>query len=168
MAAALQIHAHGDFGGRHHGLAGGFGVARGAAAVLGHQHIAQVKAHFVGVQMRHARVADGGENAAEVGIAGEKGGFHQRRVGDGIGHLACFGAALGIVHLDGDEFGGAFAIAHNGLRQFECEAAEHGFELLIARVGDIVDFVLAAFAGGHHHKAVVGAGVAVYGDAVKR
>ena len=26
MAAALQIHAHGDFGGRHHGLAGGFGT----------------------------------------------------------------------------------------------------------------------------------------------
>ena len=117
--------------------------------------------------MSHTGTADGGQQAAEVGVRGEEGGFDQRGAGDGIGGPACFVAAFGVADFDGDEFGRAFAIADDGLGEFEGEAAKQVFELFVARVGDVVDFALAVFAGGDDDEAVVGAGVAVHGDAVE-
>lgn len=60
-----------------------------------------------------------------------------------------------------------FAVADDGLGEFEREAAQQFFELGVTRVGDVVDFALAVFAGGDDDEAVVGAGVAVNGDGVE-
>ena len=167
LAAALQVDAHADFGFVHHALRGFFAVAFGAAAVFGNKHVAQPHFQFAVVE-GHAGITGGGEQAAEIGVGGGEGGFHQRRAGNGVGNLLGFFAAFGVVHADGDEFARALAVADDGLRQFEGEAAEQFFQLAVARVGDVVDFALAAFAGGDDNEAVVGAGIAVYRDAVER
>ena len=36
---------------------------------------------------------------------------------EGIGHLAALGGVAPAFHLHGDELGGAFTVAHDGLRQ---------------------------------------------------
>ena len=163
----MEFDADGDFVFRHHCLSLFFGVACGAAAVFGNQYVVQIHFEDVGVQIGDAGVADGGEQSAEVGVGGEEGGFNEGRVGDGVGDLAGFVAGFGVFDADGDEFGRAFAVADDGLGKFEGEAAEQVFELFVARVGDVVDFALAVFAGSDDDEAVVGAGVAVNGDGVE-
>ena len=165
--SAVEFDADGDFVFRHHCLSLFFGVACGAAAVFGNQYVVEIHFEDVGVQIGNACVTDGGEQSAEVGVGGEEGGFDQRRVGDGVGDLAGFIAGFGVFDADGDEFGRAFAVADDGLGELEGEAAEQVFELFVARVGDVVDFALAVFAGGDDDEAVVGAGVAVNGDGVE-
>ena len=166
--AALQINAHGDFVFIHHRLPLLFGVTFGAASVFGHQHVAQPHPDSVDIQIGNARITDGGQQAAEVGVAGGKSGFDQRGTGNGISDLARLFPVGGAFHADGDEFAGTFAVAHDGLRQFQRDAAEQFFQLAVTRVGGIVDFHLATFARGHDDEAVVGAGVAVDGDGIER
>ena len=121
--SAVEFDADGDFVFRHHCLPLFFGVACGAAAVFGNQYVVQIHFEDVGVQIGDAGVADGGEQSAEVGVGGEEGGFNEGRVGDGVGDLAGFVAGFGVFDADGDEFGRTFAVADDGLGEFEGEAA---------------------------------------------
>ena len=89
-------------------------------------------------------------------------------MGNGIGDFFGIVQAACIFHPNGDEFACAFAVAHNRLRQFQRHLFHQRIHLGIARVGDVVDFVLAALAGGNDDEAVVGAGVAVHRNAVER
>jgi hypothetical protein len=87
------------------------------------QEVADPQAHLRGVEVFQRRmvlrgVADGGEDAAEVGVGGEEGGLHQRRVGDGVADGLALGDVAAAFDFDGDELGGAFAVAHDGLGQF--------------------------------------------------
>jgi hypothetical protein len=70
------------------------------------------------VEVVDAGIADGGEDAAEVGVGREEGGLDQRRVGDGVADRLALGGVAAAFDLDGDELGGAFAVAHDGLGQF--------------------------------------------------
>ena len=70
--AAVETHAHGDFVLVHHGLALLFGVAFGAAALFGHQDIAEPHFDFIGVQIFDTGIADGGEQTARFGSLAKK------------------------------------------------------------------------------------------------
>jgi hypothetical protein len=113
--AARQLHAHRDFALLHHALAVFFLVVGIAAAVLGHPHVVQVQLGHV--EIVHAGIADRGQDAAQVRVGGEEGGLHQRRVADRVGDLAALFHAAALFHHDTHELGGAFAVAHDGLRQ---------------------------------------------------
>src|SRR5664279_703447 len=61
------------------------------------------------VEVFDARVAHGGEDAAEVRVAGEERRLDERRMGDGIGHQAALGHAPSALDAHGDKLGRAFA-----------------------------------------------------------
>lgn len=141
--SAMQLDADGDFVLRHHRLPLCFGVACGASAVFGNQNIVEIHFHEVGIEVGNVGITDGGEQPAEVGVGGEKGGFDQWRTCRGVGGLAGFVAGFGVFDADGDELGRALAVADDGLGEFERKAAQQFFELGVTRVGDVVDFALA-------------------------
>src|SRR5882672_9437284 len=62
-------------------------------------------------------VADGGQDAAPVGIGAGPGGFYQRRVRDGAGYLKCLFAVAGLLDIEMDDVSCAFAVADDLFRQ---------------------------------------------------
>jgi len=77
-----------------------FPVGRGAAAILGNQHITQLYAQPV-----HVQIGDAGEDATEVGVGGEERDLHQRRAADGGRRPACIDItppASQIIHVVAD------------------------------------------------------------------
>ena len=121
------------------------------------------------VEVGDAGIADRGQDAAEVGVAREERGLHQRRVRDRVGHAAALGLVAAAFDAHGDELGRAFAVAHDRLRQLRaprrpphraargprrCRATS------IARV--------AGALRGDQHERIVGRRVAVDRDAVER
>ena len=85
-----------------------------------------------------------------------------------VANIQAFLMGRAAVDLDGDELGGALTVAHDGLGHLH-EDTEHG----LLELGEQVAAGLGNFrqrgpASGDQHAAVVGRGVAVDGDAVKR
>ena len=78
----------------HHALAVFLAVAGSAPAVLGDQHLIQIQLERGDIQIVHARIADRGEDAAQVGIGREERGLDQRRVRDRVADLLALGLAL--------------------------------------------------------------------------
>jgi hypothetical protein len=74
----VQIHPHGDLALFHHALAIGLQVRRVAAALVGDVHVVQVQVDQALVQVGDAGVAHGGQDAAQVGVAGKECRLHQR------------------------------------------------------------------------------------------
>src|SRR5690606_22872544 len=109
-AAPAEVDADGDLLFVHHRLAGGLGVAGGAAALVGDQHVAEVNGDSGHVEIGKARPADGGEDAAPVGVGGEQGGLHQGGFRHGVGHRQAFGAGGTAGDIDGDELGGPLPV----------------------------------------------------------
>jgi hypothetical protein len=85
------VQAHGDLALLHHALAVFLAVGGVAATLRGHVHVVQVQVDQALVQVVDAGIAHGGQDAAQVGVAGEEGRLDQRRMGDGVGHLAALG-----------------------------------------------------------------------------
>src|SRR5690606_22750154 len=119
------------------------------------------------IQVVDAGVADGGEDAAEVGVGGEEGGLDGRGLADGVADLAVFGAVAAAFDYDGDELGGAFAVADDGVGEFDGDGDDGFAQGEPRRRGIVCDFAVAGFAGSHQDVGVVGGGVAVDGDAVE-
>ena len=165
--ATRQIDGDGDVALLHHRRASRFNVTGCTAAFFSHQHIAQPHAHLLHIQIHHACIADGAQDAAQIGVAGEESGFHQRRTCNRIGHLARFFGSGGVPHIYGDEFGGTLAIAHNRLRQFQGQVHQHRFNRFVSRTRSRCHRRQFRFACRHNHKTVVGRGIAVHADAVK-
>ena len=167
--ATAQVDAHGDFALLHDALAVFFAVGRVAPALGDHVHIVQVQLDAVLVQVGNARVAHGGQDAAQVRVAGVKGGFHQRRMGNGVGGQAAFLLGLATIDLHGDELGRALAIAHDGLGQQAGHVLQSGFQRLGIGAGvPIGDRCIARPVCGHDDEGIVGRGVAINRHAVER
>ena len=152
----------------HHALAVFFAVAGVAPALGGDVNVVQVQLNLRLIEVGNARVAHRGQDAAQVRVAGVKGRFHQRRVGNGIGHLAALGAGAPAFNAHGDELGGSFAIAHDGLGQLLRGVHQCGLELLAAGAVPVADGRVARLVRGQHDEGIVGRGVAVDADAVER
>ena len=131
-------------------------------------HVVQVQIDAGLVQVVDARIAHGRQDAAQVRVAGKEGCLDQGRMGNCIGHLAAFVAGLAAFHPHGDELGGAFAVAHDGLGQFLRHRQHRGLEGLALGTVERSDGRVRGLVGGHDHKRVIGRGVAVDGHAVER
>ena len=115
----------------------------------------------VGIDLR-AGVADGGGQAAPVGIAAGPGCLDQRRVCNGLGNLEGVGVGGCAFDVQFHDMGDAFAVGNHLTGQRGADLGEGGGELGVARSeGD------AAGSGGEQQDGVVGRGVAVHGDAVE-
>src|SRR6185503_19528352 len=126
--AAVEHHAHGEFGLAHCGYPLLVPIGGMASTILRHQHLIKVEVDLLGVHVG-ARVADRGENAAEIRIGGEERGLDQRRVRDRVRHLAAFLDALAALHAHGDELGRTFAVAHDSLREIPCHIGDRRLDL---------------------------------------
>ena len=90
----MQADAHDDLALLHHPLAVFLAVRRPPAAALDDVHVVEEEIDLGLVEIVDAGVADGGEDAAEVRVAGEERGLDERRVADRIGDLLALGDAL--------------------------------------------------------------------------
>ena len=166
--AAAQVDAHGDLALLHHALAVFFAVRRVAAAVDGHVHVVQVQVDPGLIQVFNARITHGRQNAPQVRIAGEERGLDERRMRDGIRHLAAFGCSLAAIDLHRDELGGALAVTHDGLRQQAGNAEQRLLQgLAVGRI-ERRDRRIRCLVGGDDDERIVGRRVTVDGDAVER
>ena len=117
--------------------------------------------------MRHAGIADGHQQPAEIGIGGKEGGFHQWRVGNGACHPQRFVFAGRGFDLHRDELGGAFAVARDGLRQ-GCRHFDQGcFQHCPGRITFAVDHRRTRLTGGQQYEGIIGRGIAIDRDAIK-
>jgi hypothetical protein len=164
----VQVDAHGDLRALHHALALLFGIRRVSAAAHRDVHVVEEQVDQALIEVGDAGVADRRQDAPQVRVAGEEGRLDQRRMCDRVGHLPAFGRVAPAVHLHGDELGGAFAVAHDGLRQLLGDlgqrAQQHGAVAGIERS----DLRVACLLRGDQHEGIVGRGVAVDRDAVER
>ena len=151
----------------HHALAIGFLVRGCASALAGYLHIAQVQVNAAGVQVSNTGIAHCGQNAAQIRVAGKKSGFHQRRMRHRIGHLAAFGSGFTAFYRDGDELGGAFAIAHDGLGQLAGNVKQGAAQGLAVGTVQRSHSRMRGLLAGNQHKRIVGGGVAIDRDAVE-
>ena len=115
--AAAEIDAHGDLVLLHHALAVLLAVTRRASAVVDHQHVVEPERHARRIGIRRRRVADRADDAAEIGIRREERGLHQRRMRDAERDAPALVDVPPAVDADRDELGGAFAVAHDRLRE---------------------------------------------------
>ena len=90
--ALVELDGDGELGLADVGVGRGLVELRGAAAVAADGQVAEGDVDAVGIDLR-AGVADGGGEAAPVGIAAGPGGFDQRRVGNGFGDAERIGVA---------------------------------------------------------------------------
>ena len=111
---------HVDFCRLHYARAVFFAVRCVAPAVEQHAHIAEPDRYFRHIHISHARVADGHDQPPEIRIGGEKRGFDQRRMRDALSDARGLIVIRRAADADGDEFGGAFAVARYGLRKRRC------------------------------------------------
>jgi hypothetical protein len=86
------------------------------------------------------------------GSQAKKGGFYQWRVGDGVGDSAALCIVFTAQYVDADEFGGAFAVAHNRLRQFDRHRSNRVAEFGKGRTAGVVQARYADFARGDEHE----------------
>ena len=166
--ATAQIHAHGDFLLLHHALAVGLLVRRVAAAIDHHVHIVQVQIDLGLVQIVDTGVTHGRQDATQVRVGRKERGLHQRRMRNGVSRQAAFGFGLAAVNLHGNELGGTFAVAHDGLGQQARHVQQRSLQDL--RIGAVPagDWRIAGLVGGHQHKGVIGGGIAINRHAVER
>ncbi len=165
--AAVQVDAHRDLSLLHHTLAVFFAVARQAAALLNHMHVIEEEIDQALIEIVDAGVTHRGQDAAQVGVAGEERRLHQRRVRNGIGRQLALGFRAATLHLHGDELGGALAVAHDGLGEL-LRNRHHGLgQRQALRRTQRGDRRVPGLLRGHQHEAVVGGGVAIDGDAVE-
>ena len=83
-----------------------------------------------------------------------------------VGHGFCLRLITGIFNHDADEFGRAFAIAHDELREFLCHFGECLSKLRVFRL--IRRNMHFARTTGHDDERVIGRGVAINRNAVER
>ena len=96
---------------------------------MGNPHLVDEQIHASRVEAPHARVADRGEDAPEVWIGGEEGGFHEGRMRDRVGDAATFGGIAATLDLEGDELRRALAVSYDGLRQVARDVTDRHLEL---------------------------------------
>ena len=145
---------------RRHGASGGGFVVRRGSAEGEDVHAAEPERHFCGFDVL-AGIAGGADDAAPVGVFAIERGFHQRRSGDRATDDFGLLFAGGACNADRDELGGAFTIAGDLFGQVDARLGERFLKFLARRLD-------ARGAVGEDEQRVVGAGVAVDGDAVER
>ncbi|MDT4843603.1 hypothetical protein FQZ97_775370 [compost metagenome] len=89
-------------------------------------------------------------------------------MGHGVGDVQALLMGGAAVDLDGDELGGALAVADDGLGDFHGHLQHRLLQRGEQRAAGLGDFRQGGLAGGDQHAAVVGRGIAVDGDAVER
>ena len=88
-------------------------------------------------------------------------------MGNGVGHVQAFLATAATVDANSNELGGAFTVANNGLGQLEHNRVDCLAELLILGTLRIIDFSHSHLTGGNQHAGVIGAGIAINGNAIE-
>ncbi len=72
------------------------------------------------------------------------------------------------VDPNGYELGRPFTVTHNGLRQCQHHVLDGGCQLLVSLGFGAIDQRDVRLAGSNQHAGIVGAGVAINGDAIER
>ena len=80
-------------------------------------HIVQKQVYGGLIQIGNTGIAHCGQNAAQIGVAGKKGGFDQWRMRNRVGHLSTLLRRTAVLYLHGDELGRTLTITHDGLSQ---------------------------------------------------
>ena len=89
-------------------------------------------------------------------------------MGNRIGHQPALSRGFAAFDSHCDEFGGTFAIPHNGLGQLLGNAQHSGLEGLPLGAGQRLERGVRGAVAGNHHQRIVGGGVAIHRDAVER
>ena len=97
-------------------------------AFRGDQDVVEVEVELRQID-RTPELPIGGEDPPEVRIGGEERGLDQRRMGDGVGHLAAFGLAAPAFDAHGHELGRALAVADDRLRELPRDVGDRRLEL---------------------------------------
>ena len=113
-------------------------------------HVIQKQLDASLVQIGDTRVAHGRQNAPQIRVTRKKRCFDQRRMGDGIGHLAALGGRFTAVDLHGDEFGSAFAVADDGLGELASHLQHRRKQGLAVGTGQRIHRCVARLVGGDH------------------
>src|SRR5207237_10855888 len=102
---------------------------RVAGPAPGDAHLVDIELDLGRLEAFDRRIADRGEDAAEVRVGGEERGLHERRMRDGIGDAAALVDIAAPLDCDGDELGRAFGVAHDRLREMARHLADRDLEL---------------------------------------
>src|SRR5690348_4842776 len=148
-----------------HGALGGGLIVVGGDAVLHQGDTADADLQLVVVEVGAAG-AEGGDDAAPVGVAAGDGALPDVGVGDGAGGTAGVGVSGGADHAHGHELLGALAVARHLAAQRTGDVAQGGLEDI--RAGAIfTQRLVAGGAAGKEEGGVVGGHVAVHADHVE-
>ena len=120
------------------------------------------------IQIGDPRIADRGEDAAEVRVAREEGGLDERRVRDRIADPAAFVDIRTAFDLHRDELGRALAVADDRLRELLGHFDDRTAQRLTVGRCEVGDARVRRQAGRDQHQRVVGRRIAVDRDAVER
>src|ERR1700739_2610817 len=110
--ALMEMNVDGKLGLLEVGVGGVFVVFKGAAAATADGQLAEGDVDGFGVYCS-AGVADGGNEAAPVGVAAGPCGLDERRMSDGFGDAECIGVRGGAVDAKFDNVRDAFAVGHD-------------------------------------------------------
>src|SRR6185437_10560571 len=115
-APAVEVHANRVFAAAHDLVRALLRFVADADALAADLDLADGHVELARVDV-DAGVTDGGEDAPPVGIGAEEGRLAQRRRADAARDEGGGLGVLGARDLDGDDVGGAFAVAHDLPRQ---------------------------------------------------
>ncbi len=167
--ADAHVRADHDLGVLHVAGDGLFDVARCPLALVGDEMGPEPDRKLVAVGGL-ARLADGHDHAAPVGVFSGDGRLQDRRVGAGERNPARGRPALGAFDLEGDELGEPFPVLgdlYGEILHEVVQRAGKGREARIVRAGDRLLSAGCRGAGGKEQAGVAGRGVAVDRHAVE-
>ena len=156
-----------DIGLLHDHRSLGFGIARRRLAAYNYRQAADGEADFVDGETLGPRSTDSGQDATPIRIAREQRGFDQRRFRHRIGDARTILLAVTTADRDGDEFGRAFAIAYDVMRETQTDGLDRRHEFAVEHMAFAVYRRRAARTGSDQNQRVVGRRIAIDGDAVE-
>src|SRR5205823_3976717 len=101
--ATAEHDANRDFAFLHYALAVFFAIVGIAPAGLCDEHVVEVQVDLADVEVRDARIPDGGQDTAEVRIGRVERGLDERRMADRVGDLPAFSNILAAFDRDRHE-----------------------------------------------------------------
>ena len=95
-----------------------FLIIRMTTTLLRYPDIVEVQINLADIEIINAGITDRSQDTSQIRVRGKECGFYQRRVADSVSNLAALFFITPLLYVQRDEFGRAFTIAHNQLRQF--------------------------------------------------
>ena len=97
------------------------GITNGPAPILRYQHLIEIEANLLHLQVLQPGAANRRQQASPVGVGGEQGGFHQGRVRNGIGDIKALLFVATAVDAHRNKLAGAFTVTNQTLGQVDAD-----------------------------------------------